>query len=90
MIAHAAADNQSAFIAQRRQRPPDGEMRLDRSLMLQRHLQDWHIRPRIDQHEGNEHAVVETALTFRHMRCRPASSSWAYTALPSSGAPGAG
>ena len=61
VIAHAAADDEHALIAKRRQCAAQREMQGGVESRLQRHLQNGHVGIRIDEKERHEYPVVQAA-----------------------------
>jgi hypothetical protein len=68
VIAHAAADDQHVAVAQRHQRLADGDMFGWVQAGFQRQLHHRNIGVGIDQQEGDEHAMVQAALSVLFRR----------------------
>ena len=62
VIAHAAADDRDAFVAQRRQRLADRDVQGGIQVLAQRQHYDGNFGFRIDDQERHEDAMVEPAL----------------------------
>ena len=62
VVCHAGADDEHALVAQRRQRPPHGDVRGGRHAAQQRQLRGGHVRLRERHLQRHESAVVVAAL----------------------------